>query len=296
MLAVVLAVSAVLVFLKTRVQPPSRLSYTNQYIDNLRHSSEQVGRMDDSNLEREFLGFVDRIDFMKNENLITNEEYIGCFEEFVNAYIPAFRKWCDRQFDQPVWPNKTLQFMRTRINEVRRYNETVGYGPFISDENEAHLNEVDKILKDYNGAWKLSKVSIRSKEDSRKNLAKARQYRQDAYLSKCTALTKMLDNLPSRYQKSHYEYVNSLVKGLDMAHYPSATQVTEWATNYKKAKAAIADYNSAAEDRNLYHTSSSDFNLNTYYQRAKEGFWNKISPWDPYEVRSPYEQTFGVRL
>ena len=40
-LAVLLAVSAVLVFLKTRVQPPRRINYINQYVENIHQASEQ---------------------------------------------------------------------------------------------------------------------------------------------------------------------------------------------------------------------------------------------------------------
>ena len=76
-----------------------------------------------------------------------------------------------------------------------------------------------------------------------------------------------------------------------MSNFPSANQIDEWAEKYKAAKSAISDYNSVASS--LYHTSTSDFNLNSYYYEAKSGFRNKISKWDPVSIRRPYEKTFG---
>lgn len=292
-LAAAAAVSAVLVFIKSRVAPPQRLVYVNQYTADIHKEAEQIANADEQALEQNFQIVTNRIELMQRENLITNEEHTGCVQEYVNAYIPAFRTWCEQRFNQSVWPQETLNFMRNRINEVNRYNTNSGES-IINGENTTRLNEVDKILKDYNEAWKLQNVTIHQSSDSRNYLAKARQFKNDNHLSKCTALVNMLDNLPSRYQQLHYRYVNSLVSALSMSRYSSANQVNEWASNYTNAKSAIQDYNNVASS--LYSTSTSDFNLNYYYNQAKEGFRKKISPWDPINIRQPYERTFNVRI
>lgn len=292
-LAVILAASAVLVFLKTRVQPPKQLSYVNPYTENIHQASEDIADADEQALETEFQRVTNRVKLMRQENLITEEEYTSSVSEFVNAYVPAFRNWCEQRFNQSVWPSETLRFMRNRINEVKHYNAEGG-NSIVSEENTAKLDEVSKVLNDYDAAWKLQRVAIRKSEDSRTNLAKAKRFKQDSHLSKCTALVNMLNNLPSRYQQSHYSHVNTLVRGLSMINFPSKTQVSEWAEKYRNAKSAINDYNSVAAS--LYHTSKSDFNLESYYIQAKYGFQSKISVWDPESIRRPYEQTFGVRI
>ena len=231
-LAVLLAVSAVLVFLKTRVQPPRRINYINQYVENIHQASEQIAHADERGLEQDFQIIINRIELLKQEELISDEEAAASLSEFVNAYIPAFRNWSEQQFNQPEWPQQTLQLMRRRIDEVRRYN-------VASSENVAKLNEVDKILKDYNEAWKLKNAAIRSSRDSRSNLAKANQFKRDAHLSKCTALMNMLDNLPMVYQKSHLNHVSSLVKGLSMNNFQNDYQINEWAAKYKSASLSI---------------------------------------------------------
>lgn len=289
-LAVLAAVTAVLVFLKSRMEPPQRLTYTNQYTEDIRNEAEQIANADEQALEQSFKLVINRIELMKKENLITDEERNSSIAEFMNAYVPAFCNWCEQRFGQSVWPNATLQFMRGRINEVNRYDAAADYS-IVSEENKILLDEVDKVLKDYNEAWRLQSVAIHKSSDSRTNLNKARRFKNDSHLSKCSALVNMLDNLPSRYQQSHFNYVNSLVKGLSMSNFPSANQIDEWAEKYKAAKSAISDYNSVASS--LYHTSTSDFNLNSYYYEAKSGFRNKISKWDPVSIRRPYEKTFG---
>lgn len=284
-LAVLLAVSAVLVFLKTRVQPPREITYVNQYKENIHQVSEQIARADEQALEQDFLIVINRIELIKQEGLISEEESAASLSEFVNAYVPAFRDWCEQKFNKPEWPQQTLQFMRRRIDEVKRYN-------VANSENVAKLNEVDKILKDYNEAWKLKNAAIRSSSDSRSNLAKANQFKQDAHLSKCTALMNMLNNLPTVYQRSHFNHVSSLVRGLSMNNFQHDYQINEWGSKYKSAKSAVNDYNSVASS--LYHTNTSDFNLNNYYLQAKQGFRNKIDSWSDYAT--DYETTFNTRL
>ncbi|MBQ3734621.1 MAG: hypothetical protein II859_11755 [Bacteroidales bacterium] len=291
--AVILAVGAVLVFMKTRVQPPTRLTYVNQYTANIHQAAESIANADERALETEFQRVTNRIRLMQQESLITNEEYTGSVSEFVNAYVPAFRNWCEQRFNQSAWPGETIRFMRSRINEVNRYNAEGG-NSIVSGENATKLGEVNKVLNDYDAAWKLQNVAIHKSDDSKTNLAKARRYKQDSHLSKCTALVNMLNNLPSRYQQLHYNHVNALVRGLSMAHFPAKNQVREWADKYKNAKSAVNDYNSVASS--LYHTTTSNFNLDSYYNQAKTGFRNKISVWDPENIRKPYEQTFGVRI
>lgn len=289
----VLAVSAVLVFLKTRVQPPQSLRYTNPYTDNIHLESERIAQADEQALEQDFQKVTDRIELLKRERLISDEERTSCVSEFVNAYVPAFRDWCEQRFNRPAWPQETLRFMRSRIDEVKRYNAGGG-GNVLSTDNAAKLQEVDKILTDYYAAWALNSKAIRSSNDSRTNLNKASQYKRDAHLSKCTALTNLLNNLPSTYQRSHFAYVSALVRGLSISNFPSASDIRSWADKYNTAKRAVNDYNSVATS--LYHTSTSNFNLDTYYNQAKTGFRNKISEWDPASIRQAYENTFNVRI
>ena len=292
--AVLLAVSAVLIFLRTRVKPPQSLTYTNQYTEDIHRASEQLANVSGQGLEQDFQRVTNRIELLKQEGLITDEEYASSISEYVNAYVPAFRTWCDKQFNQSVWPSETLRFMRKRLDEVKRYNAQAGNNSALSPENVTKLNEVDETLKKYYAAWKLKDARIRKSADSRANLSKANQYKRDAYLSKCTALMNSLNNLPSVYQKTHFNYVNSLVRGLSMDNYNSASQVSDWAAKYKNAKSAITDYNSAASS--IYHTPTSNFNIDSYFTQAKNGFRRYISEWDPQSIRGPYEQTFGVTI
>lgn len=292
-MAIVLAVGAVLVFLKTRVQPPKQLTYVNPYTEDIHQASKNIANADEQALETEFQRTTNRIKQMRQENLITDEEYTNCISEFVNAYVPAFRSWCEQRFNKSLWPGETIHFMRSRINEVKRYNTESG-NSILCEENTAKIDEVSKVLNDYDTAWRLQSVAIRSSSDSKSNLAKASQYKQDNLLSKCTALVNMLNNLPSRYQQLHYNHIDTLVRGLSMSHFQSKTQILEWADKYKNAKNAVNDYNSVASS--IYHTSTNDFNLNSYYSQAKNSFRDKISIRDSENVRKSYEQTFGVRI
>ena len=69
-LAVLAAVTAVLVFLKSRMEPPQRLTYTNQYTEDIRNEAEQIANADEQALEQSFKLVINRIELMKKENLI----------------------------------------------------------------------------------------------------------------------------------------------------------------------------------------------------------------------------------
>ena len=290
-LAVILAVVGVLIFMKTRVQPPKRIAIVNQYTDNIHQESGKLDNATDKELKNGFNLILNRTEMMKKENLISAEEYTASISEYLNAYVPAFRTWCENKFNQSVWPQADLSFMRQRIKEIKRY-QTNG-NEVITADNMAKLNEVDNVLNKYYAAWKLEKISIHNSRESRANLNKAREYKQDPHLSKCTALMNSLNRLPSKYQQSHHYNVNRLVQQLDMSNYPNKYMMNEWAENYTTAKSAINDYNSVASS--LYGVSTDSFDLVEYKRAARSGFRDMISSWDPSDndIRRTYNSIFN---
>ena len=293
-LAVVVCVTGVLIFMKTRVQPPTRIDYINPYTEDIHKESERLENATDADISMGFPLIINRIELMKQENLLTEGEQEECLNEFVNSYIPAFRLWCENQFSQSVWPKETLDFMQQRLNELNHYKTHPDGSALISEENTTRVEEVRKILKDYNEAWTLGRIQIKKASDSRTHLRKANAFKQDPHLSKCTALVNFLNQLPSKYQKSHYNHVKAKVDKLGMTHYPQAEQIHQWAEQYKASKEAIKDYNSVAQS--LYRVTQNNFNIDSYYEEAKSGFRSKINCWDPIELRDEYEDTFGSRI
>ena len=290
-LAVIIAVTGILVFMKTRVQPPKRITFVNQYTDNIHQESVKLENVTEKELKNDFKLILNRIEMMQRENLITEEERTASINEYLNAYVPAFRTWCEDKFNQSVWSQSNLSFMRQRINEIKRYQSNGD--DIINADNMSKLNEVENILTKYYAAWKLEKISIHNSQESRINLNKAKEYKQDPHLSKCTALMNSLNRLTSRYQQSHYNYVNKLVQKLDMSNYPTKYTMNEWAENYTTAKSAINDYNSVASS--LYGVSTDSFDLVEYKRAAKYGFREMISAWDPSDndIRRTYNNIFN---
>ena len=290
-LAVIIAVTGVLVFMKTRVQPPKRVAFTNQYTDNIHQESEKLNNVSEKELKDDFKLILNRIEMMRQEDLISEEERRTSLGEYLNAYVPAFRTWCEDKFNQSVWTQSNLSFMRQRINEIKRY-QTNG-NEIVNADNMAKLREVEDVLTKYYAAWKLEKISIHNSRESRENLNKAKGYKQDPHLSKCTALMNSLNRLKSKYQQSHYNNVYKLVQQLDMGNYPTKYMLNEWAENYATAKSAINDYNSVASS--LYGVSTDNFGLEDYKRSARNGFGGMISAWDPSDesIRRTYNSIFN---
>jgi len=282
-----LAVGGVLFFMKSRVQPPKSLEYVNQYTENIEQETNHIAHANEQSLEQDFQRVINRIDLLRSENLINNDEYKTSLSDFINGYVPSFRDWCEQQFNNNVWPKNTLAFMQKRLNEMRRHRS------ILTEDNKTKLNEVEKVLNDYDKAWKLKKIAITSSAESRTHLHEANQFKQDPHLKNCTELMDMLNRLPETYKNSHYRHVNSLVQKLNIDNY-SKYDVNLWGTRYNEAKSARRDYNNAAPS--LYGVETSDFNLDEYYWNAKNGFYDMISVYDRQDIRDSYRDVFGTTI
>lgn len=292
LVAVLVAVFAVLMFVKTRVQPPKQIVYVNQYTENLQKLTAHLTNVNDARLESHYQLVTERIELMQEENLISQEERDNSYSEFMNEYVPAFKLWCDHKFSASVWEKPDLQFMRARVTELQQ-NEQL-----ISSENNTKLEEVKKVLTDYDEVWKLGRVNITKSLDSRNYLNKAKIYKQDPVLSHCTAVMNFLETLKSTYQKKHFAYVNNKVKSLKDDNY-ELSEIKKWRDDYNAAGTMIQDYNSAAST--LYGVASNNFELSKYFGMAKDGFRRRIqtmSKWDEgyNSIRNDYQGVFNVSI
>lgn len=291
-LSVVLAVFAVLFFMKTRVQPPKQLTFTNQYTTNTHQLTSQLSNVTDKQLENDFQLLQERIELLRDEDLISDNEKNESFTEFINEYVTVFRPWCDRKFKASVWEETDLHFMRGRVNDLLQNSDV------ISSENNAKVNEVKKVLDDYNALWNLGTVKITSSYDSKKYLAEAKKYKDDHYLSNCTKVMDFLNGLNSNYQKKHFNHVKSMVNNLTKFNRYELTNLESWNSDYGKAKSAKNDYNNVASS--LYGVLSDDFGLYDCFEKAKKGFANRIkeevSKWsnEYYPAIESYEGVFGT--
>lgn len=131
-----------LLVIKNLTSPPDRIAFTNQYTENIQQESGNLATVEEHELEWTFQLIQNRIDLLQQEYLITNEEGNACKYEFVNAYVPAFQSWCDKQLNMSVCKPETLNFMQQRIRDLANYD-------MISYDNIERLNNLEKRLNDY---------------------------------------------------------------------------------------------------------------------------------------------------
>lgn len=295
-LAVLAAVAGVLFFMKSRVQPPRKIELVNQYDNNLQQLIAQLSSVEEAQLEQEYQLLRERIQLMKEEEMITADDYSNRWMEFLNQYVPRFSAWCENRFLKHVWPKEDLQFMRDRIAELQPDNL------IINDDNQQKINVVKSVLSDYDKVWKLRDVRITCCDDSRKNLDEAKQYKQHRYLSYCDTVMDFLNQLPDIYKAKHHTHINTLLISLNFSSY-SVDKIQKWGGYYQNAYVAVRDYigNSSAIYTGPYQSDSFSRVLEIRKNNAMSKFCCSIENlgWPEYdddqieEYKNQYRAIFG---
>lgn len=254
------AVVAVMIYMKTRIQPPKSIQYVNQYVNNINRASSSLSVVSDNDLELTYALVNNRISLFRSENLIEENEKIECTRTFSTSYVNVFRTWCEKKFTASVWIDADHSFMRKRIADLRTINNL---------ENVDKLQEVEKVLNDYRSAWRLGSSTVTSSSDSRNRMAKGRQYQNDNYLSHSTKLMEYLDKLPLKLYQSHRTYISYKVNRLFCGNY-DISQIAQWGEDYRDAQSLVNDFNNNVNA--LYGESQEDFGLNDQFMAAQYYF------------------------
>lgn len=268
-----LAIVAVLTYMKSRMTPPNKLDYKNQYVFNIQQMSDELSHSNNQQLEESYQLIDSRIQLFASEGFIDSDNQEACITAFSNEYSKAFKTWADSKFHASVWNSGDLSFMRSRIKKLREKGH-------LDDTSKVKLSQVEKVLNDYNSAIGICNATVTSSAQSKQLLSKASAYRNNSYLSHCVSLQNKLIDLPTHLQKSHHTYVANTVKKLMPTKY-NLTQIAQWGENYRKARELVEDYNDNAYS--LYGVGTDNFDLNDYWHASKYYFkeqLDKLSRWD----------------
>ena len=262
-----LTVLSVMIFEKTKVEPPLATETFDQYSKCLDESLSLFSRVDSKveTPEQEdslFFAVEKKIRFFADQNKVdamTGNRYLS---ELCSRYAPLFIKRSMAKFYDSEWYASDHKYMLDKsdyLESLRNFSDA----QVVDQEIVASLNKIKSIIDDYREARAISrKTYFTNINDARSTIKKANEYAKDHYLSHCTSLVNSLGWVQSFIGASHYDYVCAAVNKL--AEYKSYKQDYYDNTLVPEIQAIIEVYDNNAET--LYGTKR---DVNVLWEQAR---------------------------
>lgn len=269
-LAITLAIGGVMIYAKTKVEPPKAPQKTNQFIDDLTNSISSFDKVGKGNQEDSILSVTcNKIGIFMKEGKITKKEADKEMDALLGRYVPLFIKRSFSLFKQSAWYESDHKYMLGVINTLKQIKQSDG-AMALRKEAKDSLSQIENIISRYKQARAISRYTSYSGVTNAQNtISQARQFAKDSWLSNCTDLVRALNNVKPSIAESHYNYASSMVSKL--SQYRSYSKTYYDNTLVPQVDAAVTEYDNKASA--LY---GSKRDVNVLWNRAKS-YYNEAS-------------------
>ena len=104
LVAMLMAIGAIVFYVKTIASPPDELSFCNQYSKELKEDIGKVkGNITAQQLDSLYSTITDALSYQLKEQLISSADRDALLDKFVSSYIPLFLKNSNRVFGFTEW-------------------------------------------------------------------------------------------------------------------------------------------------------------------------------------------------
>ena len=247
------AIAGVLVFAKTRVAPPSKISIFDQYSANLKSSYESYDSIKDFDQSRkEYIRLDDKLNRFVSENAIepvTSDEYRKKINE---TYGKALISYGFGLLQKPVWTEDGLNELLSMLSSLKSDKLSDGKTAVTTDFVQA-AKRLNDIINEYHAAIRLSRnTSFNGINDASEKIRKAEGYCNTEYLRNNTSLVNALHALKGHLAQSHYNHVSNIVNTL--GGYSNISKDYYKNTLIPRAENAITEY----KKTNIYGSTKRD--------------------------------------
>lgn len=269
-LSIALAIGGVMVYAKTRVEPPVAFQPINQFEKDLNHLYSDLKKAGATREEDMiYLKTIDRISVFENENRLTQVESDKHRDKLVDCYSPIFLKRCFAAFDKSDWKDMDHSYMLIVSKRLHSVKHTDG-SKVLRKTTIDSLALVENIISNYRQAKNICRsTTYRSVSSAQNTINQAKKYANDTYISKCTDLRNALNNVKTSIAQSHYAYISAQVEKL--SEYRFYGQQYYENTLVPQVDAAVTEYDNKA---NTLYGSKKD--VNVLWNRAR-GYYNEAS-------------------
>lgn len=269
-LSIALAIGGIMVYAKTRVEPPTAFQPINQFERDLNQTYSKLRNAESVRQEDSiYIQTIDRISVFEKENRLTHAESDQHRDKLLECYSPIFLKRCFSKFNNPIWNTADHNYMLTvskRLQSVKHSDESL----VLQKNTLDSLALVEKIIVNYRQAKTISRSTTYRGITSAQNIInQAKNFANDKYLSKCTDLRNALNNVKTNIGQSHYIYISSLVEKLSEFRYYGQQYYEN--TLVPQVDAAVTEYDNKATA--LYGSKK---DVNALWTRAR-GYYNEAS-------------------
>ena len=251
-MAIVIAVGCVFLYMRTLMAPPLEMSAENQYKEYLKDKTDNFRDTTLANPEDEFLRFSDMTDFLVKENLVSSEEGVKQYGDFIIAYVPKFNEWCLTRFNQSVWNPNEMSWIASRVAYLNgiKNNDNEELIKKKSPQDYEKLEEINGVIDKYKEATSLSGTKFSNISNARTAIQRSKTLMGDRYLQNNVSLMNSLKSLPSRLESAHYNHISGLVSSMSRYQSYDRSKFNSLSDNVLKS---IQEYQSNA--RSVYGTA-----------------------------------------
>lgn len=280
-LTVFLAIGGVMIYAKTRVEPPTEIKSINQFEADLNSAHSRLQRAEYAREEDSiYAQTFDRISVFEKEGRLAPSLSNRHRSQLLNNYSSMFLKRCFSTFDNSFWWNdKDLAYIKAVSMQLQSATHS-DESQILKKTTLDSLELVENIISDYYQAIKISRSKeFRGVESAKYIIHEAMRFENDKHLSNCTDLKKALKRVKGNIGKSHYSYVRAQVESLSgyrnySEYYYENTlvpQVSATVTVYEDE--AIALYGSRENVDLLWNRAKNYYTeASQYYKKQKDRY------------------------
>ena len=274
LLAVVLAVGGIMIYAKTKVDPPKALEQVDQYAIDLKKCNDAIVKGKEAEeIDRIYDSALKRIEVYQQEQKIQSTVADKSLENLAVTYSPIFLKQCFDLFTYATWSDEDHTYMLLRIRGMKDLKHNDGTSVLLKSTSDS-LDQVSRIIADYKQARIVSRSnSFTGISNAKSTINQATQYANDQYLSNCLDLVSALNSVKKNIAESHYNYIFSQVAELSQYRYFSKDfyvntlipHVDKVVSEYDNEAGAL--YGSKRDVNSLWSRARNYYNLAmSYYQ------------------------------
>lgn len=268
LLAISLAIGGVMVYAKTKVDPPTAIKQVDQYAEDIATSRKVLVSVKNEEMEDSiFFTTIDRIRVFNKENKIQSDRSDKYLDNCMNAYCSLFTNRCFSEFKKSVWNDNEHNNILSRVSVLKSLLHSDKSMVLTKQETDS-LNLITRIISDYRQARRISRSTVFSGvANAQSVISQANSFSNNEYLRNCTDLINSLKNVKSEIATSHYNYVSAQVDKLSQYRYFSKNYYEN--TLIPHVDAVTTEYDNKAQS--LY---GSKRDVNVLWQRAR-GFYDQ---------------------
>lgn len=274
-LSLFIAIGGVLVYAKTKVEPPMALKQKDAYAIALNECMESFYHTEDAAQEDSLFAITaDRISVFKSEEKISASEADKDISSLLGRYTQLFLNRSFEKFRQSTWHDTDHKYMLSVIHNIKSIKRSDNSSALAQSTIDS-LNLISNIIDKYHKALAVSRhTAFSGCSNAQNTISQARQYAKDEWLSNCSDLVAALNNVKQRLAQSHYNYISAQVEKLQNYRYYSQSYYDD--TLVPQVDASVTEYENKATS--LYGAKR---DVNVLWNKARN-YYNEASSYYQY--------------